>query len=97
MIIVPGPNGRACSCGQRGCLEAYCSAPAVVASYAELKRKEEYSHVMQHIRCSLHFALLRATLVAVRGVRGRGSAAEEDELDNVSFNLISQTSAYESY
>jgi glucokinase len=27
--IVVEPNGRACNCGGRGCLEAYCSGPAI--------------------------------------------------------------------
>ncbi len=27
--IVVEPNGRVCSCGGRGCLEAYCSGPAI--------------------------------------------------------------------
>jgi glucokinase len=34
MIIKP--NGRPCDCGQRGCLEAYCSANAVVAQAREM-------------------------------------------------------------
>lgn len=29
--MVIEPNGRACSCGKRGCIEAYCSATALVS------------------------------------------------------------------
>ena len=36
----------------------------------------------------MRFALLRATLIAVRGVRGRRREAEEVDIDQVSFNLI---------
>ncbi|CAM9495726.1 unnamed protein product [Ectocarpus sp. 6 AP-2014] len=35
MIVEPGPNGRLCACGQRGCLEMYASASAVAAIASE--------------------------------------------------------------
>jgi len=38
MIVMP--NGRQCGCGQRGCLEAYCSAPAVVTRALEMLASE---------------------------------------------------------
>ena len=54
-----------------------------------IKRGEEYSHVIQHIRCKLRFSLLKATLIAVRGVRGRSVTTEtEDEIGDICFNLI---------
>ena len=61
-----------------------------LAEMIALKRGENYSHVMQHVRCRLRFALLKATLVAVRGVRGRsrGGEEEEDDVGDISFNLI---------
>ena len=49
---------------------------------------ESYSHVISHIRTRLRFALLRATLVAIRGVRGRTANAEELDMNEISFNLI---------
>ena len=62
------------------------------------KQKEVYSHVISHIRCTLRFALLRATLVAVRGVRGKSRCASDlDGNDNLSFNLIPQEQAYEGF
>eukprot|EP00752_Nemacystus_decipiens_P009566 g8546.t1 len=35
MIVEPGPNGRPCACGQRGCLETYASASAVATIASE--------------------------------------------------------------
>ena len=62
------------------------------------KTKEKYSKVMCHIRTRLRFALLRATLVAVRGYRGKRNqmSAEKDE-DEIDFNLIPEEIAYETY
>ena len=52
------------------------------------KTGEKYSHVINHIRTRLRFALLRATLVAIRGIRGKTTNKEELELNEISFNLI---------
>src|SRR5690606_29124769 len=35
--IVIEPGGRACPCGQRGCLERYASATAIATRYHELR------------------------------------------------------------
>ena len=37
------PNGRLCSCGRHGCLEAYCSAKGIRATYLELLTKKDHS------------------------------------------------------
>lgn len=37
-ILIPG--GRQCSCGRRGCLEAYTSARGIVQTYVELRREK---------------------------------------------------------
>ena len=69
-----------------------------LAELIAAKRRENYSQVMQHIRCRLRFALLKATLVAIRGVRGRSGGAaeeEEDDIGDISFNLIPVMPAYE--
>ena len=34
-IVEPGPNGRPCACGQRGCLETYASGSAVATIASE--------------------------------------------------------------
>ena len=39
-----------------------------MAELIAAKRSENYSQVIQHIRCRLRFALLKATLVAIRGM-----------------------------
>ena len=61
------------------------------------KRNETYSSVIQHIRTRLRFALLRSTLVAIRGFRGKNSYHSEDDLIDISFNLIPEEQCYESY
>ena len=62
-----------------------------------LKQREQYSQVMAHIQKRLRFALLKATVVAVRGIRGRRSVAAEDDVEEISFNLIPREQAYEAY
>lgn len=37
-ILIPG--GRPCSCGRRGCLEAYTSARGIVQTYVELRQQK---------------------------------------------------------
>ena len=51
------------------------------------KKGEKYAHVMQYIRTRLRFALLRCTLVAIRGFRGK-KISPESHIDDISFNLI---------
>ncbi|MCH9022852.1 MAG: ROK family protein, partial [Planctomycetes bacterium] len=45
MIVHPG--GRECSCGQRGCLEAYASASHTVDRMIEALEKDETSSLME--------------------------------------------------
>ena len=68
-----------------------------LAERIALKQREHYSQVMSHVRTRLRFALLKATLIAVRGIRGRGLVDAEDEIEEISFNLIPREQAYESY
>ena len=42
-----------------------------LAELTAMKTGESYSLVIKHIRTRVRFALLHATLIAVRGVRGR--------------------------
>ena len=42
-----------------------------IAELISMKKKEEYSNVINYIRTRLRFNLLRSILVAVRGERGR--------------------------
>ena len=59
------------------------------------KRKESYSSVIKHIRTRLRFALLRSTLAAIRGYRGKTSEDEGNDLSEVDFNLIPEINCYE--
>ena len=59
------------------------------------KSSERYSHVMSYVRTRLRFALLKATVIAIRGVRGKSASSghnDELEVDQISFNLIPKES-----
>ena len=58
-----------------------------IAELISEKKGEKYGQVMQYIRTRLRFALLRCTLVAIRGVRGR-TTSKDSHVDDISFNLI---------
>ena len=58
-----------------------------IAELISEKKGEKYGQVMQYIRTRLRFALLRCTIVAIRGVRGR-STSKDSHVDDISFNLI---------
>ena len=65
-----------------------------LAELVATKRGEEYSHVVSHIRTRLRFAILRCTLVAIRGERGR-QRRRESPLSDISFNLVPERDSYE--
>ena len=53
------------------------------------KRKERYCDVVRHLRTRLRFAMLRTTLIALRGYRGKKvDNKHETPLPEVSYNLI---------
>ena len=53
------------------------------------KRKERYCDVVRHLRTRLRFAMLRTTLIALRGYRGeKVDNKHETPLSEVSYNLI---------
>ena len=58
------------------------------------KTKEEYSHVMNHLRTRLRFVLLKSTLIAIRGERGKSKACKES-ITELSFNTIPDMPTYE--
>ena len=58
------------------------------------KTKEEYSHVMNHLRTRLRFTLLKSTLIAIRGERGKICKAKVNITD-LSFNTIPDMPSYE--
>ena len=58
-----------------------------LASRIADKKNEEYKDVIFHLRVRLRFAILRSTLMALRGQRGRRLKGVES-VDEVSFNII---------
>ena len=52
------------------------------------KRNEEYSDVISYIRKKLRFALLKATLIALRGFRGKKEYHRSVDLAEVAYNLV---------
>ena len=57
-----------------------------IASLIADKKKENYADVMNHIRTRLRVSLLKSTLMAIRGVRGKMRKAAP--ISSVEFNLI---------
>jgi hypothetical protein len=52
------------------------------------KRHENYSDVLNYIRTRLRFCLLKSTLIALRGIRGRARKDEVAPLSTISYNLV---------
>ena len=65
-----------------------------LAELISLKTKEEYSHVMNHLRTRLRFSLLRSTLIALRGERGK-SRKPKGNITDLSFNTMPEMPSYE--
>ena len=59
------------------------------------KRREPLPIVMNHIRTKLRFALLRSTLAAIRGDRGRRSDLHVKELTVIDFSMIPAPTTYD--
>ena len=66
-----------------------------VAELISVKRGEVYSHVVNHIRTGLRFALLKSILIAIRGERGRKRRTIGVPLSEISLNLIPTQSSYD--
>ena len=58
------------------------------------KTKEDYSKVMNHIRTRVRFTLLKSTLIAIRGVRGKQQKGTKS-ISELSFNTIPEMPSYE--
>ena len=65
-----------------------------VAELIANKTKEEYSKVVNHIRTRVRFTLLRSTLLAIRGERGKPKRAQTN-ISELSFNLLPDMPSYE--
>jgi hypothetical protein len=66
-----------------------------IAELTAAKKSEQYGSVMNYIRTRLRFAILRSTLIGIRGERGRSNKNFNITLDEISLNLIPEASAYE--
>ena len=66
-----------------------------IAELVANKTKEEYSKVMNHIRTRLRFTLLKSTLIALRGVRGKQEKNINKRISELSFNTIPEMLSYE--
>ena len=51
------------------------------------KKNEEYSDISNYIRTRIRFCILKSTLIAIRGVRGKQNESS-NPLPSLSFNLI---------
>ena len=67
-----------------------------LANKIAVRRNEDYSKVMDFMRTRISFSLLRSTLTAIRGDRGK-SSMPKGSLSNLSFNLIPTAMQYESF
>jgi glucokinase len=45
-------DGRLCGCGRRGCLETYCSATGLVATYKGITKPETHKHGESSMNCA---------------------------------------------
>ena len=65
-----------------------------IAQLIALKTKEEYPQVMNHLRTRLWFTLLRSTLIALRGEKGK-SRKPTEKITELSFNMLPEMPSYE--
>ena len=66
-----------------------------LAEMISRKHKEPYTIVLNHICTKLRFALLRSTLEAICGFRGRCSDKDVKELMDTDIGLILTVATYE--
>jgi len=65
-----------------------CNRVNKLAEKIAEKCLEPYASVMTYIRTKLRFALLRSTLAAIRGFRGKQSDVHLQDLTDIDFSLI---------
>ncbi len=65
-----------------------------LAELVARKRNEDYNHVISHMRTRIRFSVLRSTLVAVRGERGKRPPSSKP-FSCTSFNLIPNVANYQ--
>ena len=65
-----------------------------VAQLISRKTKEDYAQIMDHIRTRLRFTLLRSTVLALRGERGK-TKKHSNSVSELSFNMVPTMPSYE--
>ena len=58
-----------------------------VAGLMARKSKDKYADVLRHIRVRTRVALLKSTLIALRGFRGKPQN-REDPIEDITFSMI---------
>ena len=67
-----------------------------IAELTAAKKNEQYGIVMNYMRTRLRFAILRSTLIGIRGERGRSNKNTNDiSLDDISLNIMPILDSYE--
>ena len=67
-----------------------------LAELTSSRKDEHYGSIMNYLRTRLRFALLRSTLIGIRGERGKSKNEHNNvSLDEISLNLIPSANAYE--
>jgi hypothetical protein len=67
-----------------------------IAELTAAKKNEQYAIVMNYMRTRLRFAILRSTLIGIRGERGRSNRNSKDiSLDEISLNIMPTLDSYE--
>ena len=59
-----------------------------LASLISIKRNEEYADVISYVRRRLRFCILRTTLIAIRGYRGKRFPKSAADVSTADFNMI---------
>ena len=66
-----------------------------IAELISNKTHEDYSKVMNHIRTRVRFTLLKSTLIAIRGERGKQKKSVSNNVSELSFNTVPDMPSYE--
>ena len=68
-----------------------------VAELIAKKTGDSYADVVNHVRTKVRFALLKSTLIAIRGERGRGRKGSNNPtpIEDLSLNLVPSRNTYE--
>ena len=66
-----------------------------IAELISNKTHEDYSKVMNHIRTRVRFTLLKSTLIAIRGERGKQKKSVSNNVSELSFNTVPYMPSYE--